>query len=80
MVFVTVDNDEDRLRGTSKMLFETYPGSVVYEFTDPMLSVKYACNHMVDAVYAKEKMRPVNGKTLTDVIHKHKPELSVILL
>ncbi len=80
MVFVAVDNDENRLRGTSYMLFKTYPGSIVHEFTDPMLSVKYICNHAVDVVYAKEKMHPVNGKVLTEVLHKQKPELSVILL
>ena len=80
MLFVTVDNDSDRLRELSGRIFKKYPGNVVYEFTDPMLSVKYICNNQVDVVVAKEKMRPVDGTVLIDVVHRHKPELPVILL
>jgi len=79
MVFVTVDNDSDRLRELSGRIFQKYPGTVVYEFTDPMLSVKYICNNRVDIVVAREKMRPVDGTLLIDVVHRHKPELPVIL-
>lgn len=80
MIFVTVDNDSGSLRELSGRIFKKYPGSVVYEFTDPMMSVKYICNHDVDMVLAKEKMRPVNGTKFTDVVRVHKPTLPIIIL
>lgn len=79
MIFVTVDNDSDRLRRLSGGIFEKYPGNVVCEFTDPMLSVKYICNNEVDIVLAREEMCPVAGTVLKKVVHRHKPELPVIL-
>lgn len=80
MVFVTVDNNLARLRKMSGMIFKIYPGSVVYEFIDPMLSAKYICNNPVDMVIARINMKPVDGGLLKSVIHKNKPEISVMLL
>lgn len=79
MIFVTVDNDEGELRRLSDIIFGACPGSVVYEFMDAMLSVKYICNNHVDIVIAKKKMRPVDGATLKRVIQIHKSELPVCL-
>lgn len=79
MVYVAVDNNSDRLRRLSDRILKKSSGNIVYEFTDPMLSVKYICNNNVDMVLAREKMRPVDGNILMKVIHRHKPELPVVL-
>lgn len=80
MVFVTADNNSDRLRQLSYLICKVYPGSIIYEFTDPMLSAKYVCNNHVDVVLAEENMRPVDGETLRKVLITYKPDLPVILL
>lgn len=80
MVFVIIDNDSDRLRKLSHFVCKTYPGCVIYEFVDPMLSAKYVCSNHVDVVLAEEKMRPVDGAALRKVLNIHKPDLPVIIL
>ena len=80
MVFVITDNDSDRLRELSNTICRTYPGCVIHEFVDPMLSAKYICNNHVDVVLAEEKMKPVDGAALRKVLNIHKPDLPVIIL
>lgn len=80
MVFVIADNDSDRLRKLSNSVCRAYPGCVIHEFVDPMLSAKYVCNNHVDVVLAEENMRPVDGAELQRVLNTHKPDLPVIIL
>lgn len=80
MVFVITDNNPERLRKLSESVCKTYPGCVIHEFVDPMMSAKYICNNHVDIVLAEENMRPVDGAALQKVLNIHKPELPVIIL
>lgn len=80
MVFVITGNNSERLRKWSEFVCKTYPGCVIYEYIDPMLSAKYIINNHVDVVLAEEKMRPVNGVVLRRVLNMHKPDLPVIIL
>lgn len=80
MTFVTIDNDSVRLRELSNMIFQVWPGSIIYEFTDPMLAIKYICNNQVNKVVANRKMRPVDGEQIKSMIYMHKPEVMVELI
>ena len=80
MVFVITGNNSERLRTWSEFVCKAYPGCVIYEYIDPMLSAKYIINNHVDVVLAEEKMRPVNGVVLRRVLNMHKPDLPVIIL
>lgn len=80
MIFVTVNNDRKQLREMTELLHAAFQGSIIYEYTDPMLSAKHIVNHPVDAVFAEADMKRVDGPTLLRVVRVHKPDLPVFIM
>ena len=80
MTFAVADNDRMRLKQTTQILSEAFPGCIVHEFTDPMLSAKCALEPQIDAVFAEVQMRPVDGFDLLHVLHVNRPRLPVFLV
>ena len=40
MVFVTVDENRAQLENLTKLLIRTFPGSVIYQYTDPTKALR----------------------------------------
>lgn len=80
MKIVAADNRTAALEELTATLWEAFPGSEVEQFRDPLLCVKYVCNHAVDLVVMELRMRPAGGTELLQVIRRQKPELPIILL
>ena len=80
MEFVVVDNDEARLRELTELLLDTFRGSTIHQYVDPMLSARCVVEHEVDAVFASARMVRVDGVALLHVLRANWPELPVFLL
>lgn len=80
MQIVTVDNDGDRLSALTQLLKQTFPGCIVTEFTDPLMSAKHILNNRADVVFAAAVMRPADGLQLKNAIQVNKPDIRVLLM
>lgn len=80
MVFVTANNDREQLDELTQLLLAAFPGSVVYQHTDPMSVPKSVQENKVDAVFAEARMNRVSGLELLRVLRRKKPELPVFIL
>ncbi len=61
MKFIVIDQDLKALYQLMRCLEEEYPESEIEPFFDPMLAVKYAYNHSVDAVFTELNMKRLDG-------------------
>ena len=52
MRFVTVDENRAQLESWTALLVRTFPGSVIYQYTDPIHAVFDTENREIDAVFA----------------------------
>lgn len=80
MVFVIANNDREEIRSMTMFLSAYFPGSIIYECVDPMLSAKYVLNQKVDAVWAEAKMHRIDGLTLLGILRENRPDLPVFIL
>lgn len=80
MNFVTVDNNNSRLKSLTELLKKTFPFCNVTEFTDPLMSAKFIYNNEIDAVLVESVMRPADDEMLKKVIISNKPDIKVIIL
>ena len=51
MVFVTVDEDRVRLETLTRLLVCTFPGSVIYQYTDPVFAIINMEKRKIDVVF-----------------------------
>ena len=52
MVFLTVDENRTQLENLTELLVRTYPGSVIYQYTDPIHAVIHMENRQIDVMFA----------------------------
>ena len=62
------------------LLLEAFPGSVIYQHTNPMKVPKDVRNNRVDAVFAEIEMGKLSGMELARILYMEKADLSVVLL
>lgn len=80
MVFVTVDEDRVRLETLTKLLVRTFPGSVIYQYTDPVFAVINMENRKNDVVFADLDISRKNDWQFLLLLRRKQPELQVVVL
>lgn len=80
MTFVAVDKNRGRLAELTQLLLEAFPGSVIYQHTNPLKAPKDVRNNRVDAVFAQLDMGNLGGTELTRILRSERAELPVFLL
>lgn len=80
MTLVVVDQDRVRLTELTKLLLEAFPGSVIYQHTDPLRALLDVRRNRVDAVYVQLDMGGVNGVELAGMLHLEQTDLPVFLV
>lgn len=80
MVFVTVDEDRIRLKNMTELLVRTFPGSVIYQYTDPIHAVIHMENREIDAVFANAGVSQRNDWQLLALMRRKQPKLQVFIL
>ena len=80
MTFVAVDPNRARLAELTRLLLAAFPGSVIYQHTDPLNAPRDVRSNRVDAVFAQLDMGKLGGAELTRMLRMEKAELPVFLL
>ena len=80
MVFVTAGSSRTQLARLSQILFSAFPGSTVYQHTDPLRVPHDALNDRVNAVVLEVEMEKKNGLDLMRQLRRQKPELPVFIV
>lgn len=80
MTFVAVDQNRERLTELTRLLLKAFPGSVIYQHTNPLKAPKDVRNNHVDAVFAQLDMGNLGGTELTRILRSERAELPVFLL
>ena len=80
MVFVTADSCRAQLERLTQMLVCAFPGSTIYQHTDPVHTLHDALNHKVDAVLVAAEMEKTDGLELMKKLHRQKKDVSVFIL
>ena len=80
MRFVTVDENRARLESWTELLVCTFPGSVIYQYTDPVHAVFDTENREIDAVFANVSVSQRNDWQLLTVLRRKRPNLRIIVL
>ena len=80
MTFVAVDQNRERLTELTRLLLEAFPGSVIYQHTNPLKAPKDVRGNRVDAVFAQLDPEDPAGAALPHMLHLEKADLPVFLL
>ena len=80
MTFVAVDQNRERLTELTRLLLKAFPGSVIYQHTNPLKAPKDVRGNRVDAVFAQLDPEDPAGAALPYMLHLEKADLPVFLL
>ena len=80
MTFVAVDQNQERLTELTRLLLEAFPGSVIYQHTNPLPAPKDVRNNRVDAVFLQLDLESLGGAELTRILRSERANLPVFLL
>ena len=80
VVFMTVDENRLRLENLTELLIRCFPGSVIYQYTDPVHALIHTENRELDAVFANVSVSRRNDWQLLSVLRKKRPALPVFVL
>ena len=80
VVFMTVDENRLRLENLTELLIRCFPGSVIYQYTDPIHAVIHMENREIDAVFANAGVSQRNDWQLLALMRRKQPKLQVFIL
>ena len=80
MRFVTVDENRARLESWTELLVCTFPGSVIYQYTDPVHAVFDTENREIDAVFVNVSVSQRNDWQLLTVLRRNQPNRQIFVL
>ena len=80
MIFVTADRRRPQLEKLTRLLVSAFPGSTIYQHTDPLRVVHDVMNHKVDAVFLEAEMGKINGTDFLRMLRRQKPDVPVFLI
>ena len=69
-MIVVIDPNEKDLQDTARVLRRLYPAHDIETFTHPMLSVKFAANNPVRAIFLAAEMRGLEGGETAKLIRR----------
>ena len=80
MVFVTAGSCRTQLTMLTQLLVSAFPGSTIYQHTDPLRVPHDALNDRVNAVVLEAELDKTNGLDLMRKLHRQKQELPVFII
>lgn len=80
MIFVTADCDRIRLERLTKFLMAEFPGSTVYQHTDPARATGDVMRHKVSGVFLTADAEAADGIDLMQLLRRQRPEVPVFIL
>ena len=80
MIFVTADSCRPQLERLTQILVSAFPGSTIYQHTDPARVPHDVLTHKVDAVLLGAEMEKKNGLDLMKNLRRQKPDLPVFIV
>lgn len=80
MVFVTVDEDRVQLNNLTGSVIQAFPGSVIYQYSDPMYAMISMIDREFDAALISAGVLRGIGWQMLARLHRERPELQVIVL
>ena len=75
MTFVTADSCRARLEQLTQILVFSFPGSTIYQHTDPLHVPHDVVSHKVDAVLLEAELEKTSSLDLMQQLRRQKPEL-----
>ena len=79
ITFMAVDQNRERLTELTRLL-EAFPGSVIYQHTNPLQAPKDVRNNRVDDVFLQLDLESLGGAELTRILRSERANLPVFLL
>ena len=79
MVFVTADSCRAQLERLTQLLVAAFPGSTVYQHTEPQRAFHDVLHNKVDAVFLAAEAERGDDLDLIGLLHRQKPELPVFI-
>ena len=79
LIFVTAGSCRSQLARLTQMLIFSFPGSTIYQHTDPLRVPHDVVSHKVDAVLLEAELEKTSGLDLMQQLRRQKPELPVFL-
>lgn len=79
MIFV-IAGSRDRLAELTKLLLSIFPGSTIYQHTDPLRISKDVFNNKVSGVFLEAEIGGSSGIELMSILRKRKPDVPVYIL
>ena len=80
ITFMAVDQNRERLTELTRLLLEAFPGSVIYQHTNPLQAPKDVRNNRVDDVFLQLDLESLGGAELTRILRSERANLPVFLL
>ena len=79
LIFVTAGSCRSQLARLTQMLIFSFPGSTIYQHTDPLHVPHDVVSHKVDAVLLEAELENASSFDLMQKLRRQKPELPVFL-
>ena len=80
MRFMTVDENRAQLESWTELLVCTFPGSVIYQYTDPVHAVFDTENREIDAVFVNVSVSQRNDWRLLSMLRRNQPNRQIFVL
>lgn len=80
MVFVNLDEDRVRLEKLTKLLVHTFPGSVIYQYIDPVYAVVNTEDRAIDVMFINLNVSRENNWQLLALLRRKQPKMKIFVL
>ena len=80
MTFVTVGCYKARLERLTQVLISLYPGSTIYQHTNPLRVLHDVLNNKVDAVFLETETDKTNDLDFVQMLRRQKADLPVFII
>ena len=80
MTFVTAGCYKAQLNRLTQVLISLYPGSTIYQHTNPLRVPHDILNHKVDAVFLETELDKTNGLDFVQMLRRQKSDLPVFVI
>ena len=80
MTFVTAGYYKEQLERLTQLLIALYPGSTIYQHTNPLRVPHDVLNNKVDAVFLEAEIDKTNGLSFVKMLRRQKSNLPVFII
>ena len=80
MTFVTAGYYRAQVERLTQLLIALYPGSTIYQHTNPLRVPHDVLNNKVDAVFLGAEMDKTNGLDFVQMLRRQKSDLPVFII